>query len=112
MLRSANMSLGINMLLKLVQDAFFAFYELMTSLISYIPAGFPFKNFAAEIAPFAKIALEYAVCFISTTSSIPAKIISCSPTIEPPRTEEIPSSFFSLFWRSLERLHRKSRCYH
>jgi hypothetical protein len=32
-------------------------------LMSYFPAGFPARNFAAATAPFAKIAREYAVCF-------------------------------------------------
>ena len=42
-------------------------------------------------------ALEYALCEKVTTSSIPAKITSWSPTIVPPLTEEIPISFSDLF---------------
>ena len=48
----------------------------------------------------AKTALEYAVCLNSITSSCPAKITSCSPTIFPPRTAEIPISYFSRFFLS------------
>ena len=33
-------------------------YPLIASRIEYIPAGFPARNFAAVIAPFAKIARE------------------------------------------------------
>ena len=40
-------------------------------------------------------ALEYAVCLNSITSSVPANITSCSPTIVPPRTALIPISDFS-----------------
>ena len=36
----------------------FLSYCLITSLISYIPAGFPAKKTAASNAPFPKIALE------------------------------------------------------
>lgn len=69
----------------------------MTWLISYNPAGFPFKNFAAAIAPLAKIALEYAEWEKVTTSSVPAKITSCSPTMLPPLTAEKPISFSGRF---------------
>ena len=58
----------------------------ITLLISYLPAGFPARYFAASTAPLPNTALEYAVCLNSITSSGPAKITSCSPTIEPPRT--------------------------
>ena len=35
----------------------------ITSCISYIPAGFPFKNFAASTAPFPKIAADVVIDF-------------------------------------------------
>ena len=55
-------------------EIFYCFVSVypITSDISYIPASLFAKNFAASIAPFAKIALEYAVCLISITSSVPA----------------------------------------
>jgi len=36
-------------------------YYFITSFMVYNPGAFPARNFAAETAPFAKIALEYAV---------------------------------------------------
>ena len=49
--------------------------------MSYMPAGCPARNFPASTAPLANTLLEYAVCLNSITSSVPAKITSCSPTI-------------------------------
>ena len=49
---------------------------------------------------FIHTAFECAVCLNSITSSGPAKITSCSPTIVPPRTAEIPISYLSLFFLS------------
>jgi len=46
--------------------------------------------------PTASVTL-YAVWEKVITSSVPAKITSCSPTIVPPRTAESPNSFLSLF---------------
>ena len=51
------------------------------------PAFLPIRNFAAFIAPTAKISLLVAVCFNSIISSFPAKMTLCSPTIVPPRRE-------------------------
>ena len=48
----------------------------------------PARNLAASIAPFANTDLEYAVCVNSITSSSPANITSCTPTIVPPRTAD------------------------
>ena len=75
------------------------YFALITSLISYFPAGFPARNLAASIAPFPNTALEYAVCLNSITSSGPAKITSCSPTIVPPRTR----NFRSTWWNNRRR---------
>jgi len=72
----------------------------ITSDISYIPAGFHARNFAASTAPFPNTPREYAVCLNSITSSVPAKMTSCSPTMVPPRTAEIPISFLSRFLRT------------
>ena len=49
--------------------------------MSYIPAGCPARNFPASTAPLANTLLEYAVCLNSITSSVPAKITSCSEKI-------------------------------
>ena len=48
----------------------------ITSLISYSPAGLPFRNLAACTAPLANTFLEYAVWEKVMTSSSPAKITS------------------------------------
>ena len=54
------------------------------------------RNLAASTAPLANTLFEYAVCENVITSSSPAKITSCSPTIVPPLTEEKPISFLGL----------------
>ena len=48
---------------------FITIYNWITSDISYLPAGFQARNFAASTAPFPNTALEYAVCLNSITSS-------------------------------------------
>lgn len=75
---------------------FICYLAAITSDISYIPALLPARNLAASIAPFANTDLEYAVCVNSITSSSPANITSCTPTIVPPRTALIPISLGSL----------------
>ncbi len=71
------------------KKAFFIAYFIVVAIslsISYLP-GFCFESsFAAVIAPFAKTVLLAAEWEMVMTSSLPAKIISCSPTIVPPRT--------------------------
>ena len=70
--------------------------------MSYMPGALTVTiNFAAAMAPLAKTSRERAVCFISNTSSCPAKMTSCSPTMVPPRTEDMPISSRRLGWRTL-----------
>ena len=73
--------------------------------MSYMPGALTVAmNFAAAMAPLAKTSRERAVCFISNTSSCPAKMTSCSPTMVPPRTEEMPISSRRL-GRAARRVH-------
>ena len=102
-LKSANMSLGVNTLMDLLENAAKVLAPAgfdIEIVEKHHNQGFPARNLAASTAPFPKIALEYAVCLISITSSIPAKITSCSPTILPPLTAWIPISFLSRFFLS------------
>ena len=52
---------------------------------------------AAFIAPSANSSRDIAVCLISIISSLPAKIIVCSPAIVPPLMEWMPISSLVLF---------------
>lgn len=75
------------------------YFSSTNCFIEYIPAGLPLRKTAAFTAPTAKRSLERAECEILITSSSPAKITSCSPTIVPPLTEWIPISLGSLLAR-------------
>ena len=61
----------------------------------FIVAAIAATIVAARTAPAANTSFDVAVCLISSISSGPAKRISCSPTIVPPRTECRPISFFA-----------------
>ena len=65
----------------------FLYESASRSDMSYSPFSFPERNTAAFMDPFAKTSLLAAECDSVITSSCPAKIISCSPTIVPPRME-------------------------